>query len=143
MLRVIVQSNPSLQQWQIDFATSLAIRDMSQIHPWIYTYDSRDYNRLKQSNYSDFIKNQFVSLFGLGGIDLFILGQQQKYNHCERNGVHYAIIDGVNDNIDFEQIKIEYPFNGIRLISSGNSIFFLDNVKFQKIRRLVQTAKDN
>lgn len=46
MLRVIVQSNPSLQQWQIDFATSLALRHMSQIHPWIYTYDSRDYNRV-------------------------------------------------------------------------------------------------
>ena len=52
-----------------------------------------------------------MSLFGLGGIDLFILGQQQKYNYCERNGVHYAIIDGVNDNIDFEQIKIEYVYS--------------------------------
>ncbi|KAH8547874.1 Metallo-dependent phosphatase-like protein [Umbelopsis sp. PMI_123] len=57
-----------------------------------------------ESEWGRFVRDRFVPLFELYGVDLVISGHQHNYERGERNGVMYSIIGGAGGDLDYDRV---------------------------------------
>lgn len=73
------------------------------IPPFMEFWDPIPWNQ-GESEWGRFVRDRFVPLFELHGVDLVISGHQHNYERGERNGVMYSIIGGAGGNLDYDRV---------------------------------------